>query len=60
MCLVATGAAAWCLDGRAGPHGLFVSGGIDIGLLAITGILTLGCALLARRIALAPRTTLTT
>lgn len=55
MWLIAMGAGTWDLGGPSGPHGLFVPGTIDLGLLGITGFLTVVCALLARRIALAPR-----
>lgn len=59
MFVIASGAAAWSLSGRSGPHGLFVSGGIDVGLLAVTGLLSVGCAMLARRVLLTPETRLT-
>jgi hypothetical protein len=56
--VIASGAAARSLDGRAGPHGLFVPGTIDVGLLIFTGLLSMGCAMLARRVLLTPETRL--
>ena len=60
LCLVATGAADWGLGAAPGPHGLFAPGAIDVGLLAVTALLSCVCALLVRRIALTTRASLNT
>lgn len=53
MLAVVFGAAAWTLQGAAGPDGLFASGVIDLGLLVAVVAAAIGSVQVARRILLA-------